>query len=167
MRINTIVFAKPNEGKGGSPSAPPPPPAPPDTAAPSSAFRVSTNLLPPPMTRAGGRGGKSIYPFDTMADPTFDTNGNFTSSASFFVPIKTAKNMASTISSANKRFEKQDKNADGTPKFTEVSGENGAAPTRTAVMVKTKAFRAVNVTQSNDVDAKAASKDGVRIYRIK
>jgi len=68
-----------------------------------SKFVIDTGIPIPTISGRGGRAGVSIYPFDKMEV------GN-----SFFVP-KAAKNLASTISSANARYATPELDANGQP----------------------------------------------------
>lgn len=135
----TPVFAKPDATSGGKSPAPAPVPTPVPAGSPSpvptpalavdnggsgvatetkdAPFTSVVSDIPMPEKRPnlGNRGGRSIYPFDTM-EP----------GQSFGVVGKTLKNIASTVASANKRFAKPDKlvadnNPDGTPKMVEAT----------------------------------------------
>lgn len=116
--------------------------------------------IPMPELKPSTRGGQSIYPFDKLDAPTVDKAGKIIGMASFGLIGKTAKSMASTVSSANKRNRTQAKNDDGTPKF-DVSTVNGTE-IKTPVMVQSKEFKATNVDPAKDPD-----KATVRIFRTK
>lgn len=105
-----------------------------------SAFKVVTGVVRPTVKRGGG--GGNVYPFDTMAAPVPGPNGP--QEASFFVPATTdkpnpAKSLASTVSSATKRYVGQTPArkfvvrsiADGAPWGEEYKGVKGAGVFRT------------------------------------
>jgi hypothetical protein len=75
-------------------------------------------------------GGKSSYDFDKLDAPRQDENGN-TLYASFPVMNKTAKQLRSVVSAANKRQLRDASHADGSPKFKmkELTDANGAKVT--------------------------------------
>jgi hypothetical protein len=52
-----------------------------------------------------GRTRTAKYPWETMADPTIDENGN-PLYAQFFVPGQTRKQFASTVSAAVRRYDR-------------------------------------------------------------
>lgn len=100
--LSSIAFAK--AGGAGSPT-PIPSPAPIAAAASADLSDLVTAIIdnvPLPEKRAGGRGGESLYPFDKLEI-----------GQSFGVKGKTAKGMASTVSSANKRYVDDVKDAAG------------------------------------------------------
>lgn len=93
----TASQANPNANQSGSANA----------TAGKTAFNIVMAAIPT-VTRGGGRGGVPKYPFDDMPAP--DANGN---AASFFVPATAeqpnpAKSLASTASSATKKYAVKD-----------------------------------------------------------
>lgn len=106
----------------------------------ASAFKVVTGVARPTVKRGGG--GGNVYPFDTMAAPVPGLNGP--QEASFFVPSTAdkpnpAKSLASTVSSATKRYADQNPArkfvvrsiADGAAWGDEYKGVKGAGVFRT------------------------------------
>lgn len=80
------------------------------TPAPTFAIETGVEMITPTRNRSGG--GGSIYPFDQLEAPVTDEAGNTTYS-SFFVPATAeredpAKSMASTVSTASKRYATED-----------------------------------------------------------
>jgi hypothetical protein len=148
--MSGIAFAKASEGSGAAA------PAPVDPAL--AAFGLAAFALPDAATKST-RGGQSKYPFDKLDAPVADpaNPGKFLYH-SFGVVGKTAKNMASTVSSANKREMIHEKNEDGTNKF--VAGDKGVM---VPVMVEGKVFKAYPVATPEADPIKAT----VRVYRIK
>lgn len=117
------------------------------SAAPKRTFEIETGVeLPESAARAGGR--TEMYPFETLSAPVVGADGKITM-ASFFVPGKEPKALASTISGARQRYARV------------IEGQ-----TRTARGGKT-----VPMTEIvRDFTAKAATKGdvtGSRVWRIK
>jgi hypothetical protein len=149
---SVIAMAAAGSAKGATPNTPPP--------APAAAFEIETGIVMPPK-RTGGRTGQTVYPFDMLPAPTIVDGKPI--NASFHVVGKTAKQMASTISSANKRNLVAAKNDDGTDKvkIIEIKDATGVktGEKREPIMVPGKTFVAFNVEAS---DPKGA---GVRVFR--
>lgn len=119
LAMSTIAFAAADASKGANKptpiaSAPAPTPIPAGNdgsgaaaPAPASANASPTVTkiradIPPPPKKSGGRGGQTLYDFDKLEI-----------GQSFGVVGKTIKGMASTVSSANKRYTEVVKDTDG------------------------------------------------------
>lgn len=112
----------------------------PKTEAVKPTFNIISNALPPVVERGSHlKPRESVFPFDKLPDPTFAADGTtLVTSPSFFVPKSEkypdpAKNLASTVSSATRRFSHEDgtrtvsrpvakKNADGSV-VTDANGD--------------------------------------------
>lgn len=125
-----------------TPATPTPVPAPAATAPIITAIRSDIVM---PTKKAFQRGGQKTYPFDELAV-----------GQSFGLIGKTAKGIASTVSSANKRNEIQAKNEDGTLKVTVTERKDATGVVvghdTTPVMIKGKTFSACNVDPTTDPD---------------
>lgn len=116
---------------------------------------VSTAVPMPENLGKRGRGGNSLYPFESL-----ETVG-----ASFGIKNKTAKNMASVISGANKRFMVNKVDADGKTVFQtkEVKSADGTVthvPTLEPEKVPGRVFVAADVDPKTDPDGAS-----VRVWR--
>lgn len=101
-----------------------------------------------------GRGGNTLYPFDKL-EP----------GQSFGIKNKTAKNMASVVSGANKRFmiEKKDANGNTVFKTNEVKHPDGTVthvPSLEAEMIAGRTFIAGDVDPKTDPEGAS-----VRVWR--
>lgn len=114
------------------------------TAVKTSAIRMD---VPPPVKKSGGRGGQTLYDFDKL-----EIGG------SFGVFDKTAKAVASTVASANKRMIEEVKDATGAV----IMVPNPKKPGETMKLTKaTKKFVSAAVDPKTDPD-----KASVRVWRI-
>lgn len=173
MRIATltsmIAFAKPGDGSPGASTVPPVtvPPAPEGTlpvTAPVTATTgpkrvppvigaIRTDIPIPAKSIVTGRTGMSLYPFDKLEiGQSFGVN-------------KTAKEIASTVSSANKRNRIERKDANGVTVMvkTDIKDANGVVTStvNTPEMVPAKMFAVYAVDPKTDPDNATA-----RIFRI-
>jgi hypothetical protein len=96
--VNTEATNAPAATAAETPKAPRPSPA---------SFEIDNDVAIPTIKRGGGRGG-NLYPFDNLA-----VGGSFHVAATDAKP-NPAKSLASTVSSATKRYEAA-KRSDGTP----------------------------------------------------
>lgn len=139
-----------------SPASPTPAPAGKAAAARVAPLLTKATAAVPMPETAGkrGRGSNSLYPFDTLAV-----------GESFGVQNKTAKNLASIVSGANKRFQVEAKDAQGHPIFktTEVKHPDGSTtrvPTLEKEMVPGKVFVVADMDPKSDPDGAS-----VRVWR--
>lgn len=131
--------------------------APAETKAPRVApvlTGISTAVPMPEGLGKRGRGGNTLYPFDSL-EP----------GQSFGIKNKTAKNMASVVSGANKRFmvEKKDPNGNTVFKTNEVKLPDGTVnhvPTLEKEMIAGRTFIAGDVDPKTDPEGAS-----VRVWR--
>jgi hypothetical protein len=142
------AFANP---KGGKPADEAPAPTPEATTSQDRAAPIVTapEFLAFPVKPKSNRGGKPSYDFDVLEAPKTDGAGN-TLYASFAVTNKTAKQLRSVVSAANKRQLRDASNPDGTPKFkmntlTDASGNKVSVPTQEREQEHAKYFRVYDV----------------------
>jgi len=109
----------------------------------------NTTKVPVPEFPKSGRGGKSTYPFDTLKV-----------GGSFGIKNRTANQMASTISSANKRNRKPEMK-EGKPVYTEVKDKTGKVVSKTANTVPGAVFKAMDVDPVKDPDGATC-----RVWRL-
>lgn len=154
---SAVMFAAAKGGSGGAAAAAVPP-------VPANA--KFTFDVPKPEAPASARGGQSKYPFDELPAPMPDPNtpGKFLY-ASFPVTEagkdgkpKTAKALASTISSANKRSREKVLDTEGKPTY-ETKTVKGVEQ-RVEVTKPGKVFKAYDVDPAKD-----PSRASVRVYR--
>jgi len=105
-------------------------------------------------TRANNRGSKSLYNFDALAV-----------GQSLVVTNKTAKQLASVITNANKRYLSTKKDAEGNVVYKTVKASDGnggitEVKTSEAVMIASKRFFATDCDPATDPDGAL-----VRIWR--
>lgn len=115
-----------------------------------------TSAVPMP-TRINNRGSKSIYDFEGLA----------TVGASFGVKNKTAKQIASVVSNANKKYLTPKLDGEGkivykTTKATDGEGKTIEIATSEAVMIASKHFFADDCDPAKDPDGAT-----VRVFRDK
>ena len=111
---------------------------------------IRTDLPVPAGAGRSSRGGRSLYPFDDL-----EIGG------SFAVLNKTAKQMASTVSGANKRHQVDAKDANGNTIFKtqEVKAADGTishVPTLDPKKVAGRVFVVLDVDPTTDPDAATA-----------
>ena len=156
----------------------------PAVAATTPLFAVASGVSIPKTKRRGNPNlgqhrRSSKYPFDQLAEPTFDANGNLIA-ASFHVPATTEeptpwKSLASTVTAANKRSEIAAIPAakETVEKQRRVKGADGKAIKNAEgkfvlekynveqdVMVQTKRF------VCREVDSTDPAGAGVRVFRV-
>jgi hypothetical protein len=84
-------------------------------------FTIDADIPVPDIVRGGAVGQRAaVYPFDSLPEPVRDANGKVVTAHSFFIPATAerpnpAKMLASTVSSATKRFAEPVTNPDGSP----------------------------------------------------
>jgi hypothetical protein len=156
--MSSIAFAAAEKASGAAkaPNAPTPinTPAANASAPNASAPAAPTNTVvtkiradvPLPPKKSGGRGGQTIYDFDKLEI-----------GQSFGVVGKTIKGMASTVSSANKRFTEEVKDAEGNVVMIDDPKKPG---TKKAVTKQTRKFICGTVTPTEDDPAT------VRVWRV-
>lgn len=128
----------------GAPSGP--------RVAPVTSVAVKIDL--PIVDRRGGRG--SAYPFETLTEVGM----------AFGVKDKPAKNLSSVINNANKKYQTQERDANGTPVFEtksvpQADGSTVTVPdTAKPKMVVERRFRAVDVTPDIATNLKGTPLEG-------
>lgn len=115
---------------------------------------ISTAVaLPEKRAAAGGKG--SVYPFAELGAPTRDEAGNITAAASFGVKNKTAREMSSIVSNANKKYLTKKRNADGsyvykTKQIEVAPGQTADVPSTDHEMVAERKFVVYSVDPKTD-----------------
>ena len=127
---------------------------------------TAISATPMPLPQRGARGGKgSIYPFDGLLPPQRDEQGNVVAAYSFGVTNKTARDLSSIVSNANKKYMKKKTNADGSfvYKMNEVETSPGVkvqVPSSEHVMEAERKFAVYAVDPKTDPEGAQA-----RVYR--
>lgn len=141
---NTTAIATTEAKRPGAPSGP--------RVAPVTSVAVKIDL--PVVDRRGGN--RSLYPFDILTEVGMV----------FGVKGKPAKNLSSVINNANKKYQTQERDANGTPVFEsktvpQADGTSVTVPdTAKPKMVVERRFRAVDVTTEIAASLKGTPLEG-------
>jgi hypothetical protein len=168
LAIMPQAFASGKGAKGAEAPADAPQPEPAATTA-STQDRATPIITAPtflalPVKPKTNRGSKSVYNFESLEAPKTDDAGN-TLYANFAVMNKTAKQLRSVVSAANKKQLQPASNPDGSPKFKmqtlkDAAGNPIAVPTQEREQEHAKYFRVYDVDPSTDPDGASA-----RVFR--